>query len=563
MAGKTRKIAAVVCLTLCAGLLLCVPALAAPEPAFRLDMDNLNPVVGYSCYIVVTMDNAQGAEVISVQGLENFNVLSTNTGTSYSTSNGETVYQETLYYTVMPKTTGQFSLYATIEFNGGTYETNALEVTVGDNPANGGEDVSNLFVRTILSHDQSFLGEKVMLSYELYSRYSIDRLGFTETITIDGIVSRGLQSDRQDAEQVYIDGILYTKYTVSRLILDPIKSGEYTIPSFPLQVDVVTNNAPGMGRGGIMGNPFGFSEPQYLQTERVTLTVKPLPTEGKPADFSGIVGQLRLEGVFSREQMNYGDSLSLRVTAYGSCNLDGLKEVASGRVPGFSVYETVKDTEESIEDNRYHVQKVFEVILVPERNGELDIRPISLSYFDPETGTYESAEIAGTSIQVLGDMPQQNAGGQSYVGDTVRISQVSYTDADADEDTILIQLDRTVLDGILIGLGVVAVLLLALVLFLKNRKKRDLTLKALYKQVAATRDENEMFNLLCEMIKHRYGLSLKASTRSAIQSGLADSGVAAQVASIMDYMESAKPCGECGVADLKAKITGVYRLLAS
>jgi len=61
------------------------------------------------------------------------------------------------------------------------------------------------------------------------------------------------------------------------------------------------------------------------------------------------------------------------------------------------------------------------------------------------------------------------------------------------------------------------------------------------------------------MIKHRYQLSLKASSQKHIQSNLPNADIALQVTDIMDYLESAKAHEEKGHIYLKEKITAFYR----
>ena len=566
MAGKLRKVRKTIIieigLALCLSVMLCIPALAVPDPQFRLDMDNLRLQVGVSGYIVVSMENAQGVEDVRFEGLENFDVLSQNASTSYSSSGGETTYQETRYYTVMPKAAGDFTLKAIIQFDGQTYETNTLEVTVSEDPSNGGEAVQDVFVKTVLSHSEAYLGEKIILTYELYSRFSIESLGFTDYTSIDGVVAKEVPDNQLKSEQVYLDSVLYIKYVVKQWVLDPVKSGTYTIPSYNLQADVITNNSSRMGPGGFFGGSFSFSEPRYLQTEEKELTVNPLPSEGKPKDFSGIVGQLQLEGAYSQEQVNYGDSLSLRATAYGSCNLDGLKSVFSGGLPGFAVYETQKSAEETVENGQYRVQKGFEAILVPEKNGAIDVAAISISYFNPLTNAYERAEIPGATIEVLGDMPQQEIGGsQAAATEMVKIDQVNY--ADANDGTFTIKVEKQVFYGILIGLGVFLVLAVPIMWFLLQRKKEDPALKTLYKQLLEAKDVGEVYNLFGAMIKHRYDLSLKASPKYAIQDSLPDADLAERVTGVMDFVESTKAREEKGIIDLKERIKGIYRMIAS
>ena len=532
----------------CLAFLPDVPALASSEPSFRLDMDSLSLQKGISSSMVITMENAQDSELLDIDGLENFDVLSTSQSTSTTIVNGAVTYQKNLHYTIMPKNAGQFAMRANIQYNGQTYVTNTLQVIVGEGQENNEESGQDLFVKTIISQASAYLGEKIVVAYELYSRYNIENFGFTDYTAIDGAIVKDMPQDQAKAEYVYLDEVRYVKYEVKQIIFDPIKAGPITIPAFNLQVNVITNNS--------FGGFFSRSEPFYLQSEAKELQVLPLPTEGKPKDFSGIVGELQIEGAYSREELNYGESLSLKVTAQGNCNLDGLKEIFRGEKPDFTVYETQKDAEESIVNNKYQVKKEFEVIIVPEKTGSLRVTPGFISYFSPASGKYEKAEIPGATLEVLGEMPQlQSSGGfQSSGPETVKINQVSYVAPN--DDFFMIQLNKQVLLAILIGLVILIALTVIFLRLLAKRKKADSPFKSLYKQLLATKDINEIYSIFNTMIKQRYQLSLKASSQQAVIHSLPDTDLARQVAEIMDYMESPE---EKSAVDLKAKITAIYR----
>jgi len=310
-----------------------------------------------------------------------------------------------------------------------------------------------------------------------------------------------------------------------------------------------------------MGGFFSSTMPVYIQTETKELTVKPLPSSGKPADFSGIVGELRIDGYYNREKINYGESFVLSVMASGECNLDGYTRVVNAEIPGFSAYETLKNTAESIQNERYHIQKVFDVIFVPERNGTIDIPSIPVSFFNPVTEQYEFARIPGASIEVLGDMPHivDSNTGQATAIETLRIDQVSYMVAD--DGYFLVQMKKETVYGILIGLALLLIIVAVIARLRAYRKKQDATLKSLYKQIMSANDINEIFNLLSTLIRHCFKLSLKASSKNAIQSSLPDETLATQLTEIMDYMESTNSGEPKGYLYLKEKIKGIYPII--
>jgi len=571
MAGRTllTRIFALALAVLILSVLPGVPALAAGEPDFQINMDNLNLTKGVSTTLVISFTNAQGSEIYDIEGIEHFDIISQNQSTSTSIVGGDVSRRLDLFLTIVPKNEGRITLKAIIEFGGRYYETNSLEVTVSETSSGGGAAESDLFVKTVVSHSEAFLGEKIVVTFELYTSKSIENYGFSDYTSIDGMMAKEMPDDQLTAEYIYLDGVRYVKYEVKQLLLDPIRAGEYTIPPFNLQVNVISDPGSNSLFGGFPGFPgmqggfggmFGFTTPTYIQTEEKQLIVKPLPSEGKPQNFSGIVGELRLDGYFSREEVNYGDSLSLRATASGNCNLDSLKNIIPGRVQGFSIYETQGNTTEAVEGGVYRVAKEFEAIIVPEQTGTLKVPPISISYFDTVAEEYRTAEIPGATIAVKGEMAQQHSGSEARSGafDTVTIKQVSY--AGADDGYFSLQIKKGHAYGALIALGALAILAAVLLRVLRKKKQQDQTLKALFKELMGAGDVSEAYGVFCAMIKHRYNVSLKACSLTTVQSSLPDAELAEQVADIMRYMESGKPQEEKECAWLKSKAKEVYKM---
>ena len=530
-----------------ASIFLIEGSVLAKEPEFRLEIDSLNLKKGTSANLVLSMINVQGGEEAEISGLENFDILSNNQSTSMQNINGDTTYQKDIRYIIMPKSTGQFTLQGSVNYNGKTYQTNDLKINVSEAADVKEDELENLFVKTILP-DEIYLGQKAVLAYELYSRYNIEDFGFLDNMSIDGFILSDVPKDDLKANYVELGGNKYIKYDAKQMYLSSIKSGTFSIPEYNFQVNVST------------GDFFNSSKPFYLKTKSKQLTVKPLPAQGKPANFSGIVGILNLEASYSRQEVNYGDSLALRVKASGNCNLEALDKIIKDGIPGFSVYETEKDMEERIENNQYKAQKEFEIILVPEKSGEINIDPIYLTYFNTESGTYEQAEISGATITVKGEAPESRTQVQSDkdggIMEAVKIDQLSY--GTQKEGYLIIQLRK---DYLLIGLIVLLTLLVLSVLIflaLKYGKKYDKKMRDMYTQLKKCDNKNEIYNIFNSMIKNRYDLSLKASSRDVIKIKLADYELESQVLEVMDIMESDTNNHDKDYTNLKDKIKVIY-----
>lgn len=539
MTGK-KRILRFIYILLILPLLLNLPAMAAKDAEFTLTIDSLKLQMGVSTNLVLNLVNAQNAKVTEIKGLENFDVLSSSQSTSTQIYNGDLTFRKEMYYTIMPKQTGTFTLQATVEYNGGTYQTNVLTIEVSEAADNSGEEAEDLFLKTTISSTELVPGQKAVLTYELYSRYNIEDYGFLDSITLDGFITADIPQNQLKAGYVYIGGKKYVKYEARQIVLSAVKPGSFTIPAFNFQVYVST------------GSFFSGSKAIYLKTDPLELTVKPLPSP--PADFSGVIGKLDLDSGYSRLEVNYGDSITLHVTASGDCNLDPLTKILSNGVNGFSVYETQKSAEEGVENYQYHARKEFEIILVPETNGEIKIDPVLITYYNPETNTYEKAEIPGTTITVHGEAPAEQGPAQAGTGsvETVRIEQISYNNNTANGEYLTIQLNkRSLVTALWISGGILALGIAAFVLLLWN-KRRSKALDDFYKKIRKSGDPNEIYNLFNAMVKSVFGVSLKADTRDTISSRLSAYGLDAQVLEIQDLLEGRK--SKATVEEAKNKI---------
>ena len=543
MTGKKRRMGWICIILILPFMLnLTAGAATAKDAEFTLTIDSLNLQMGISANLVISIVNVQNAKVTEIKGLDSFDVLSSSQSTSTQIINGDMTNKKELFYIIMPKQAGQFTLQATIEHNGQAYLTNELTVNVSESAGNSEEEAEDLFVKTVISQTKLVPGQKAVLTYELYSRYNIENFGFLDSIALDGFIVSDTPEDQLQAGYVYINGNKYVKYEARQLVISALKPGTFTLPAYNFQVNVST------------GDFFSSSKPVYLQTDPLELTVNPLPNQ--PADFSGVIGKLNLDSGYSRQELNYGDSITLRVTASGSCNLDSLNTIFKDGVPGFSVYETQKSTQEGVESNQYHARKEFEIILVPETNGEIKIDPVYISYYNSETGAYENAEIPGETIIDHGNAPAVQDPAQAGCNsiESVRIEQVRYDTANGEYLTI--QLKKENLTIALCAFGGVFALGLAAFLFILWQKGRSSEVDHLYRKIKKSDDHNEIYNLFNAMIKACFHISLKADTRDTICSRLYAHGLDGLVLEIQDSLEGKK--SKDNIGEIKSSIRKVY-----
>jgi hypothetical protein len=176
---------------------------------------------------------------------------------------------------------------------------------------------------------------------------------------------------------------------VLRKILIPKISGNIQIAPAAVSTDVVV----GPSRDRTFGGFFG-SQKQYkrfaVSSKPLTLTVLPLPEQGKPDGFYGLVGRYTISvSAKPTTDVYMGDPITLTIEIGGSKylkpvhwpNLQQVSELAANfKIPSQKATPTISDG-----------FKVFTQTIRPDNNQANVIPSIPLAYFDPDTGSYNVA----------------------------------------------------------------------------------------------------------------------------------------------------------------------------
>lgn len=136
------------------------------------------------------------------------------------------------------------------------------------------------------------------------------------------------------------------------------------------------------------------------QTPTINITVKPLPTEGKPANFSGMVGSYSFSADFDRTNLKVGEAMTLSISIKG----DGLPgSITDPKLPDFGEFRSVPPENEinkKVVGNKVITTKNIRVFLYPKKKGQFTIPEITYSWFNPSKKKYETAKAGPWNIEV-------------------------------------------------------------------------------------------------------------------------------------------------------------------
>lgn len=140
-------------------------------------------------------------------------------------------------------------------------------------------------------------------------------------------------------------------------------------------------------------------ESRELQTDAVSILAMDPPLEGRPAEYAGAVGSIRLDSRIDSTASRVGDPMLFTVAVLGSGNVK-LFPRPTLAVPWASLVPADERVRIDSTAQRVSGVKEFDWVLTPRVAGELDLPPVRYGYFDPARGRYEVAQTDAARVFV-------------------------------------------------------------------------------------------------------------------------------------------------------------------
>jgi hypothetical protein len=330
-----------------------------------------------------------------------------NQSVSHSWVNGKKTFSKTYSYFLSPKKQGQFTInQATIEINGQIYKSTPITINVTkaiDKPRDPNDPdivvADNIHLVAEVSNANPFLNEAITVVYKLYVS---PNTGVSNWREIDSPRYNDFWSQNIDIKGLKIlngtyKGEDYRYVVLRKTVLYPQKSGKLEIEplSLDITVDVPTN------RRNIFGERLMTQAHKTISAGSRTINVKVLPEKGRPANFTGAVGDFDFKVTTSKRELNALESLQANVEVSGRGNLK-LFELPKLSVPSsLEVYEPENADNISTGIDGMQGKRGESYTIVPQFKGKYPMPSISFSYFDLETESYKTITSNEVVIDVL------------------------------------------------------------------------------------------------------------------------------------------------------------------
>lgn len=351
--------------------------------------------------------NADG-DNFNPPSFQNFIVVGgPNQSVSHAWINGKKTFSKTYSYFLSPKSKGKFTInQATIEINGEIYKSTPITIVVSkaiDKPRDPNDPdimvADNIHLVADVSKLNPYLNEAITVVYKLYVS---PNTGVSNWREIDSPRYNDFWSQNIDIKGLKIlngtyKGEDYRYVVLRKTVLYPQKSGKLEIEplSLDITVDVPTN------RRNIFGERLMTQAHKTISAGSRTINVKSLPEQGKPANFTGAVGDFDFKVTTSKNELNASESLQANVIVSGKGNLK-LFELPKLSVPSsLEVYEPENADNISTSIDGMRGKRSESYTIVPQFKGKYPVPSISFSYFDLQTESYKNLMSNELVIDVL------------------------------------------------------------------------------------------------------------------------------------------------------------------
>ena len=325
--------------------------------------------------------------------------------------NGKSSMSKSYTYILKPTKTGKVTIaQAVMTYDGNEYKTipQVINVTGAVEQPKDVDDNSmrvddSIHLVAEVSNSNPYLNEAIRVVYKIYVANQTGVTGWNELDSpkYRDFWSQNIDNRNQQVKNGTYNGEPYRYLVLREAILYPQKTGKLEIEPLTLdvQVQIPTN------RRDFFGRPYMTTTSKTVSAGKREITVKNLPVAGRPASFTGAVGDFDFKVETDKAQLDAGESLTATVTASGSGNLK-LMELPKLKAPqSLEVYDPARANKVSTNIYGMRGSITDSYTVVPQYGGKYIIPPVEFSYFDPKKEEYITKSSGEMLLMVEGDAP--------------------------------------------------------------------------------------------------------------------------------------------------------------
>lgn len=370
--------------------------------------------------------NTQNIKDFRAPSIKDFDVLmGPNRSFSQTIINGVSNSSVTYTYILMADKQGTFTVPgATAVINGKASTSNSVKIKVlppdqaSGNSNNGGRQNSSagrpsqassgnsissndLFVTANVSKTNVYEQEALLLTYKIYTLVNIAGLDDAKMPDFKGFHSQEVDlPQKKQASLEHYNGRNYQTIVYRQFVLFPQQSGKLEIDPAKFVIVVAKAVASDDPFDAFFNGGSNYVEiKKAVVTPKVTVNVMQLPS-GKPANFSGGVGEFSISSSINTKELKTNDALTVKLIISGVGNLKLINNPEVAFPKDFETYDPKVDNKFSLTKEGLSGSKVIEYLAVPRSAGTYKIPSVDFSYFDLKIKSYKTLKTEEYEVKV-------------------------------------------------------------------------------------------------------------------------------------------------------------------
>ena len=359
----------------------------------------------------VNSQKVRDFRIPSIQGFEVLMGPSRSSGHSTEMNNGKvtSVSFTTFTYILMADKDGTYTIPgATATVSGNNYTSNSVTIKVlpkdqandeMEEVAAGSISNKDLFITATVNKSNVYEQEAILLTYKIYTRVNLTQL-HGDTPDLKGFHTQEVELPQQkNFTPEHYNGRNYNTTVWQQFVLFPQKSGNLEIPSVTFEGTISQRVASADPFDAFFNGGNYVNINKKLVTPKLTIDVKELPV-GKPANFSGGVGEFTLSSSISTQELKTNDAVTIKLVISGTGNMKLINTPEVGFPQDFEIYDPKVDNKFNLTRNGLAGNKVIEYLAIPRHAGTYTIPPIEFSYFDLKSQSYKTLKTDAYTLNV-------------------------------------------------------------------------------------------------------------------------------------------------------------------
>ena len=254
----------------------------------------------------------------------------------------------------------------------------------------------DLMVRIELNKPRVYEQQAVVCTIKLYTKYEISNFIATLQPSFDGFLIEEIPMKPSLNKVETLGGQRYMVAVLKRCILYPQKSGQLTITSGNYDVTAIQYEKY-RTIFGTMGQP--VERQLKVSSNSQTVNVLPLP-EPKPATFTGAVGTFDVTTSVTPAKLKTFQTATYTFNITGTGNIKYIKAPEVAMPQQMDVYDPATSVTVNPDAGDMSGTVKIDYPFIPQFEGTFEIPAQDFTFFNPETGQYQTVRIPARKLVV-------------------------------------------------------------------------------------------------------------------------------------------------------------------